>query len=464
MSLFGWRPEAPRWAHSPWLALRPRLPTSLRLPLRFPLHLALERALAATLTAALALALAPQAAASSELQAGPLHLRLSGFLLSTSMVGIAPASGALPRSDLALSVLRLRPVAEANLRDAVRLEVGWDVLPVLGQGAFVQRLAVAPPNRLRLRDLDAVRFDGESFDVQHNLDRLLLSTRIGAVDVRIGRQAIGFGGARLLPTADLFGPFGPGSIATEFKRGVDALRLTLPIGDRLEVEAYAVAHRPATEGEAADVGMRDGVYVLRVFASVPDVLDASLLAGISYRRPTLAWALNGDLGGAGVYLEGSARWLDDAKAALGDADGKLQLRATLGADRQWSSDTRTLVEVSWQSTGAKDAEGLLAAFGRLPVAVGDAFLVGRLHAAAMVAQPFWDLHNVQLAAIWNLSDGSGLLMPGVTLSVADNVTLAVGGLLPVGKRPLVGFGGFGLPRSEFGSSPFLAYVDLRLGW
>ncbi len=398
-----------------------------------------------------------------------VHGRVGGHLLSTTMAGYSPKTATLPAEDLGIAVVRLRPVADVGVGDTLRFDFAWDVLPVVGSGAFVQRLAVAPPNRLRLWDFDMVAADGTSVDVQHNLDRLSLRLTAGDVDVRIGRQAIGHGGARLLPTADLFGPFGPGSIATAFKRGVDAIRFTAPFGDSVEVEAYAVAHRAALAGEANDVGLRDGIYALRLGLRVEGLLDASVIAGVSYRLPTLAFSLNGDVLGAGWYVEGSTRWDSDATGAFGEADGKLQLRTTAGLDRQWPSKLRTLLEVSYQSTGSDAtgddvALGMLAASARLPVVVGEAFLLGRLHAGAVVSREFWDLHNASVAAIWNLSDGSGFLMPSLALSISDEVGLAVGALLPVGKRPLVKFGDVPLPRSEFGSSPFLGYVDLRLGW
>lgn len=410
-------------------------------------------------------AVLPGVAMALDWERGPLHGRVGGHLLSTTMVGVEPATATLPRSDVGLSVLRMRPVADAAWSDALRLEVGWDVLAVIGSGSYVQRLAVAPPNRLRLRDVDAVLHDGDGFDLQHNLDRLVLQAQLGPLGLKLGRQAIGHGGARLLTTADLFGPFGPGSIATEFKRGVDALRLTLPAGDRLELEAIAVAHGAALAGEAEDVGLRDGIYLVRVGLSVPEVLDISLLAGVSYRLPTLAWALNGDVLGAGWYLEGSARWDGDARGSFGgDGDAKLQLRATAGLDRQWPSNTRTVVELAWQSTGAKDVDGMFAAATRLPTRVGEAFLLGRLHAAAMVGQQVRDLHSLNLAVICNADDGSMLWMPGAGLSISDEATLGVGALLPLGRRPLVALGDLKLPRSEFGSAPLLAYLDLRLGF
>ncbi|MEY3011748.1 MAG: hypothetical protein RIT45_483 [Pseudomonadota bacterium] len=415
-----------------------------------------------------------------EFERGEWHGRIGGHLLSTTMAGITPASGDLPRTDLGLSVARLRPVLELGHGDTLRFEAAWDVLPVIGSGVIVQQLAVAPPNRLRWRDFDQTGYDGAGFDLQHNLDRLMLRWTVAGADIRIGRQAIGFGGARLLPTADLFGPFGPGSIATEFKRGVDALRITRPFGDRWELEAFAVLHRRPIGDEAADTGLRDGLYLLRALVRVPELLDASVLAGVSYRLPTLGWALNGDVLGAGWYVEGSARWDADAAGELGSPDGKLQLRATAGLDRQWENKLRTLVEVSYQSTGSNGdgsdnagadafgiggvAAGLLGASSRLPVRVGEAFLMGQLHAAAVISREFWDLHNAQVAAIWNLRDGSGLLMPGVGLSLSDDVSLGVGALISVGKRPTRALLGQPVPRSELGSGPMVGYLDLRWGW
>lgn len=396
------------------------------------------------------------------------------------MAGITPASGALPRTDIGLSVARLRPVAELSYGDSIRFEFAYDVLPVIGSGSIVQQLAVAPPNRLRLRDFDQIVYDGDGFDLQHNLDRLSIRLTAAGADITIGRQAIGFGGSRLLPTADLFGPFGPGSIATEFKRGLDAVRITRPFGDNLELEAFAVLHRGPRAGEPDDLGVRDGLYLLRVLLRVPELLDASVMAGVTYRLPTLGWALNGDVLGAGWYVEGSARWDGDATGSLGGPDGKLQLRVTGGLDRQWENKLRTLIEVSIQSTGSNGdgsdnagadvlgiggvAAGLYGASTRLPTQVGEAFLLGQVHAAAMVSREFWDLHNASLATIWNVRDGSGLLMPGVGLSLSDDVSLGVGALISVGKRPVRALLGQPVPRSELGSGPMVGYLDLRWGW
>lgn len=402
-----------------------------------------------------------------EPEPSPLLARLGAHLVSSQFAGVSPATATLPRSDLALSVLRLRPVAQLGWRESLRLEAAWDGVAVLGTssnsaGNYAQALAIAPANRLRWRDVSADIWAGQSFALQSNLDRLVLRAQLGPVEVQLGRQAIGHGAARMLPAADLFGPFGPGAIATEFKRGVDALRATWPIGQDLELEAIAVAHRPAEQGESADVGLVDGLYLVRVGASRPGWFDASLLAGITYRLPTVAFSASGDVKGAGWYTEGSARWADAARA---DLNGKQwHARAMAGLDRQWGSRTRTALEISWQSHGSTDAAGLLTAALSLPRQVGEANLLGRWHAAAMVSRQIGDLHSAQLAAMANLSDGSVLLMPGAGLSLADEMSMGFGALVPLGQRPLVQLGPWSLPRSEFGSAPLLAYLDLRLAW
>ncbi|HAN32659.1 MAG TPA: hypothetical protein DCQ06_13775 [Myxococcales bacterium] len=382
----------------------------------------------------------------------------------------------MARGDLGLAVVRLRPIAEVTFFDQIRLELGWDVLPVMAVGSNLQQLAVAPQNRLRLADFKPVLYQGDGMNLQHNLDRLFLRWIVGQFELRIGRQAIGHGGARLLPSADLFGPFGPGAVATEFKRGVDAIRLTRPIGDAWELELFAVMHRGAQGDESPDTGLRDGVYLARVLWRVPEMLDASILVGMSYRLPTFALALNGDVWGAGWYLEGSGRWDKEADAEIGDPQGPLQLRLTAGLDRQWQDQWRTLVEVSYQSTGMGGADladplslgqpavQMSAAAQRLPIEVGEGFLLGRWYAAAMVSKPFRDLHSLQCAAIVNLQDGSALVMPGVSFSMSDDVTLAIGALLSFGKRPTRSIAGITVPRSELGSGPMLGYLDVRTAW
>lgn len=393
------------------------------------------------------------------------HLsHLGAHLVSSQFAGVSPATATLPRTDLALSVVRFRPLLALAWGDNLRLEAAADGVALLGSGpgAAVQGLAIAPENRLRWRDFSGQAWSGSAFALHTNLDRLNATAQFGPVTMQIGRQVIGHGGARLLPSADLFGPFGPGAIATEFKRGIDALRLTWTIGQALELEAIAVAHRTAISGEARDTGLRDGVYLLRVGTAWPGWLDASLLAGISYRLATLGFSVSGDALGAGWYIEGSGRISSVARTDL--AGKSWHARTTAGLDRQWGSRSRTLLELAWQSHGARDATGIVQAVSALPRVVGESYLTGRWYAAALLSQQIGSLHSLQLATIANLSDASLLLMPGAGLSVADEVTLGLGALVPLGERPLVQFAGVPLPRSEFGTSPVLGYLDLRVAW
>lgn len=394
----------------------------------------------------------------------PSLSRLGLHWVSTQVAGISPATAGLPASDLALSVLRLRPVVALAWGEGLRFEAAVDGVALLGggPGSAAQGLSLAPANRLRVWDFDNRLWTGDSVAAQANLDRLHLTARLGPLALQAGRQVIGHGGARLLPSADLFGPFGPGAIGTEFKRGIDALRLTWPMGQALEVEVIAVGHRQAVGAEPRDTGWRDGLYLVHLGASLPGWCDASLLAGVSYRLATAAVSVSGDAFGAGWYLEGSGRVAGDGRADLGGRSW--HARATAGLDRQWGSRSRTLVEVAWQSHGATDTAGMVSAYLSLPRATGEAYLLGRWYAAALLSRQVGDLHSGQLAAIANLADGSLLLMPGLGLSLADEIGLSVGALLPVGARPLVQFAGVTLPRSEFGTSPFLGYVDLRGAW
>ena len=344
---------------------------------------------------------------------------------------------------------RVRPALEVWTPWGLSLEAAYDIVPVTGgSGSLAAGLAVGQNVPMRWVDFDRVAYtpDSGGWVLQHNLDRLAVT--YGGVwgEVRVGRQAIGFGSSRLFPAADLFAPFGPASIDTEFKRGADAARVTVPIGEFHEVEAFVVA-----DGTDAS----EWTYMGKWRGSFTGVLDAAVLAGMSYGRPTLALDLTGDVFGATWYLEGSTRVdLDE----LSDTS----LRGTLGLSYQFPFELMATVEGHYNGRGGDEPYADQIFDPSLERRVGEVFLLGRWYAGAALSYPILPLLSASLAYQQNLTDASGLITAALGYDFSEEVSVGLGALATFGEEPEVNALGIPELKSEFGAFPTIGFVDLRL--
>lgn len=352
----------------------------------------------------------------------------------------------LPGTDTeqAAVVERFRFVLDARVGERWSAAVHYDLLPIFGtfetEGFFT-----AAQNPLRLWDLDRALHTDDDWTVSHAIDRAVIHYTAPAFEVRLGRQAIGFGGARLFNAADLFAPLGPASIDSEFKGGVDAVQLIAPLGELHEVALIAVANRH---------GAAESHYLVR-WRGMFDGFDIGALLGSTYGLPTAALEAAGDLGGSGWYLEASARI---------DPDGydHSAVRATAGLDHHFPIGLRLIGELHYNSPGTLDPADTPAALQRQPYTVGEVYLLGELYAGLLASYELHPLATLNLSWLQNLTDGSALAGPAIAWDFAQEVSLGAGALIPIG--PSLDFGPAGLPtvRSEFGLYPTVFYTDLRL--
>jgi hypothetical protein len=86
--------------------------------------------------------------------------------------------------------------------------------------------------RSSLLKLDWTARETGSLLWRHELDRLNVRFALPAADIVIGRQAISWGVGRFWTPSDLFVAFSPVEIDKEFKTGVDAVSVKVPLGPR----------------------------------------------------------------------------------------------------------------------------------------------------------------------------------------------------------------------------------------
>lgn len=370
-----------------------------------------------------------------------------------------PVAGGDTASAEAVVFERLRLSTLARFADVLELDVAWDVMPVVSTGGSnvtqAASLVASPRSPLRLWDLDEVLTTEQNFEVRHNLDRLSLALELPFMDVRLGRQAIGHGTARIFGVTDVFGPFSTVSLDTEYKRGVDALRITVPIGEWMEVEAFAVGHE-------SDLG--DGIYLGRWRGTFSPV-DLSLLAGMSYGEPTFGLDLSADVGGSGVYAEVLVR-VPLGGALDGDRDVEDTVRATIGCDTWFEVGLDLTVEAHYNGPGVHDAEDFAAALGTLESRVGEATLLGTWYTAVSMSYEITPLLRSQLLWLANWDDPSSLLAPSLTYDFSEESTVGIGALVGLGEgleaRELLPGVSVAVPRSELGSAPYTVWAEVRL--
>jgi len=310
---------------------------------------------------------------------------------------------------------RLRLGARSWWGEHVSLEVAGDGVATVGQGGLASvtasGLTLGAPTALRLVDLREASTRGNT-ELHLDLDRAALGLAFDRFELRLGRQAISHGSGRFFPSSDVFAPFSGVALDTEYKAGVDAARLTVPLGARAEVEVYTVGHTD---------GVGEGVHLARGRLSV-EGLDVSLLAGLTDDDPTAAIDLQGDLGGLGWYAEALSR-------------GGLP-RATVGATYHFAPGLTVTAEVHHNGESSDHPE---------------ATFPGRWYQGAGVTYELTPLLHPALTILHSLSDGSALLTGTLRWDAGQEVGVDLGALVGVGDD-----------ASGFGAAPDVYFASVRL--
>lgn len=287
--------------------------------------------------------------------------------------------------------------------------------------------------------IDWTIHDGRTLVWRQRVDRVNVALTHGAWSLRAGRQAISWGTTLFLTPADPFAPLSPADPFREYRRGVDAVRAQWYPGPLSVVE---VVVRPA---------------------STP---YGNTLTALARGKATLhGWELAvwggtvHDANGAGAGLTRSvgASALRAELALREDSSGALVVRGAVGLDRRVTLAGRDLygvIEYQHDGFGAASPAGLPAVALSRPAQRAELQVVGRDEAAAQLTYQLHPLAGLELLALWNLRDGSGLVAPAASLSLSNEVTARGGLFLAVGP----GGPSFLAPASEYGPLPAGAYL------
>lgn len=295
-----------------------------------------------------------------------------------------------------------------------------------------------------------------SFAASQNLDRLFITINSRWADIYLGRQAIAWGSAHVINTTDIIAPYAFNELDVEDRRGVDAIRVRVPISLLQEIDAgYVFGEDFKFENSA--MFLRGKFYYCRT--------DFSLLFLGFQKNLMLGFDLTRSLGGAGMWIEGgyvfaSAFSSDESKS---DKD---YFRSSMGLDYSLRNGTYLFIEYHFNQAGASLSEDYLNKFKTTAYTEGSVYLMGQHYLAPGFSHQITPLITFTGEALINLSDPSLFLAPQLEYNIAENVYLSAGAYLGLGKSPEMSKSQYSEPKlqlgSEFGSYPDMFFTSFRV--
>ena len=274
--------------------------------------------------------------------------------------------------------------------------------------------------------------------ISGRLDRFNLQLDLDRVNIVVGRQAISWGVTYFFSVLDLFSNFAPQRIDRDYKEGVDAVRVTVPVGKFSEIQVIGAAL-----GRSLD---RRGALAAQARLHL-GALDLGLVGGRFHQDTVAGGFLTTDL--RGTALRGEFSWTRSTDPRDRLLDRSDFWRATLGVDRQLTSQLSATLEWSYNGFGTRRqseysiwAESDRVQRGEMPTlgaTYGGLAVNWRLH-------PLWTMTQSLLV---NWQDPSALWIPALEWSTSNNSSVLL--------AAQTGFGGTVSPasqlESEYGAAP-----------
>ncbi len=362
----------------------------------------------------------------------------------------------LPSRILGAALTRTRLNLSWKLHSRLRVRAAWNLTVRIQDPALfgsADGLGFGSQKNYRLWRFDPYLIKpgaGGSAGFQQNPDRFFLSWRTTAFDLYIGRQAIAWGGGKIINPTDVIAPFTFETLDTEERRGVDAVRLRVPLGWMSEADAGFV-FGDAKQSWSNAAYLRGKTYFLQVDLSLIIMqFQGHLLAGLD---------MASHFAGAGIWFE-TALVRPDAFRGKPETPDREYWRVTLGADYNISGSWYGFLEYHYNGPGAEQPEHAYRLANKPAYYAGTVYLLGRHYGIIGLRHQASGLWTLWGQALWNISDGSCMAAPRFSYSLAQNAELTGGFFTRFGSGPEKGQP---LPvmQSEFGSYPAFYYLSMQ---
>jgi hypothetical protein len=304
-------------------------------------------------------------------------------------------------------------------------------------------------------DLSDTFIDNSHLIVTQRIDRLSVGYTSPHVVVRIGRQPLTWGGGFVFHPMDLFDPFAPGAIDTEYKSGADMVYAQYLFDDGSDLQFVAVPRPARVHGPPES---NASSFALHYHGAIGNLQTTWLFA--RDRRDFVAGiGVNGPLGGATWNVEivptfvRNGPTFTSALANISDAATIFGRDATLFAEYYRNGFGSPAHHYDLIDLSAPLIARLLR---------GQVFNTGRDYLAAGATVRWTPLLQIDPTLIVNLDDRSLYAIGQATYSLRGNLDLVAGAQIPVGPARTE-FGGVALigATPPLYEQPATFYVQLR---
>jgi hypothetical protein len=376
--------------------------------------------------------------------------------LKSSLLGSrAPDDPELfPQRESAVSYWRARFEPTVRFGSDLRLDIAYEQrVRVFNQAPGLAGSGILPdeaPAPYRVRQLDWALSEHSGLAWRHEIDRAYLAWHLPVADLTVGRQAIGWGRGVVFGAVDLFAPFSPLEADREWRRGVDAVRVEVPLADRVSADAVAAF------GESVD----ESAFAGRVRGYAGNV-DLEVVGGRRGQDLFLGVTSSAAVHDAEIHGEAVVFRARDTSPVRAPAQAVAKIVTGTSYRFGLGPGILTFVEYHYSGFGVARPEDIVQ---RLAVQAfidrllrGDTQILGR-HALAVLASSELS-PELALGTQWlhSPTDGSGVIAPTGTFTFSDKVSLVANVYLPYGRPPA----GTTL-KSQFGAAALSGFVQLRI--
>ncbi len=342
------------------------------------------------------------------------------------------------------SPLRLKYHHRTGIAD---LNIAWVLVPSAGKpalsaqdGSGVFRLA-DPEGRI----LPAAWDGTGSFSLIHDIDRLNARFYTSFATFTAGRQAIYWGVAKSVSPTDFIAPYQYGTLDTEYRIGVDAVRSVFPLGIMSELDAGYLFGRDA-QFSRSGFWLRGRFYILQT--------DATLLSACFRENLMVGASLNRSIG------QGTG-WVECAYVSTGFFSGngieETFWSLSTGYERSWlNASLYGFLEYHFSSPGTDDPADYPVILNSGAFTTGGIYLLGKHYISPGINWAATPLLNFSGQTLLNLSDMSAYLSLSSEYSMSQNTVLNAGVSRGLGENPDEPAGN---KRSEFGSWPGYYFIS-----
>jgi hypothetical protein len=353
--------------------------------------------------------------------------------------------------------------------DALRLKLAWKPRESFSFNAAYgfapsfsnlitvdQEQVLADPRQYRIDDVRPRLIPWETggqwhFTAMHNLDRAYARLSFDCADLFIGRQAIAWGSARVVNPTDVVAPYPFGELDTEERIGVDAVRVVIPVGEHLELNAGYIAGKNAIITNSALFLRSKTGYAGTDITVCVTKYKRNLMAGLDLAR---------SIAGAGAWLEAAY-----TRYGLGQdpAADRESFRLSCGLDYRFSGKLYAFIEYHYNGDGESRPEQYGWAFLKHGYRDGPVYLMARNYAIPAMSYQITPLLTSTTNPFINLNDGSVLLAQQFEYNTTQNTYLSLGTYWGIGKPPALSAQTMTpVPGSEFGSYPGSVFLSFRV--